>query len=53
MLYLLLTMINRKLQIGVMGSAQDLKYSKDIENIAFEVDVEIAIREINNHYIDK
>ena len=42
MLYLLLTMINRKLQIGVMGSAQDLKYSKDIENIAFEVGVEIA-----------
>lgn len=26
----------RKLQIGVMGSAADLKYSKDIENTAFE-----------------
>jgi hypothetical protein len=29
--------MKRKLQIGVMGSASDLKYSKNIERIAFEV----------------
>jgi len=27
----------RKLQIGVMGSAADLQYAKDIENIAFQI----------------
>ena len=32
----------RKLQIGVMGSASDLRYSKEIEQIAFEVGREIA-----------
>lgn len=32
----------RKLQIGVMGSAADLKYSKKIENLAFEVGKHIA-----------
>lgn len=32
----------RKLQIGVMGSAADLKYSEAIEKIAFEVGHEIA-----------
>lgn len=32
----------RKLQIGVMGSAADLKYSKNIEKIAFEVGEYIA-----------
>ncbi len=35
-------MNNRKLQIGVMGSAADLKYSKEIESIAFEVGKLIA-----------
>jgi hypothetical protein len=35
-------MKNRKLQIGVMGSASDLKYSKEIEKIAFEVGKLIA-----------
>lgn len=34
--------INRKLQIGVMGSAADLKYSKKIERLAFEVGKLIA-----------
>lgn len=29
--------IKRKLQIGVMGSAADLKYSKKIEKLAFEI----------------
>lgn len=33
---------NRYLQIGVMGSAADLKYSKDIERLAFEVGALIA-----------
>lgn len=33
----------RKFQIGVMGSAADLSYSKDIEKIAFEVGKEIAL----------
>ncbi|MDE1970534.1 MAG: TIGR00725 family protein [Patescibacteria group bacterium] len=32
----------RKLQIGVMGSAADLKYSKDIERIAEEIGYEVA-----------
>lgn len=32
----------RKYQIGVMGSAQDLNYSKEIENLAEEVGREIA-----------
>lgn len=32
----------RKLQIGVMGSAQDLKYSKDLEGLAEEVGFWIA-----------
>jgi len=32
----------RKLQIGVMGSAADLNYSKEIENIAFEIGKLIA-----------
>lgn len=35
-------MKNKKLQIGVMGSAADLKYSEDIEAIAFEVGKKIA-----------
>ncbi len=34
--------INRKLQIGVMGSDADLNYSKKIEELAFEVGREIA-----------
>ncbi len=29
--------ISRKIQIGVMGSAADLKYSREVEKIAFEV----------------
>jgi uncharacterized protein (TIGR00725 family) len=33
----------RKYQIGVMGSASDLKYSKEIEKIAFEVGKEISL----------
>src|SRR3989338_10032588 len=33
---------NRKLQIGVMGSCSDLKYSKDIEKLAEEVGFWIA-----------
>ncbi len=32
----------RKIQIGVMGSAADLRYSKDIESLAFEVGQLIA-----------
>ncbi len=32
----------RKYQIGVMGSAADLNYSKDIENIAEQIGAEIA-----------
>lgn len=32
----------RKLQIGVMGSAADLNYSKEIESIAFEIGKLIA-----------
>lgn len=34
--------INRKLQIGVMGSAADLKYAKDIEKLAEEVGFWVA-----------
>lgn len=37
MVYSLITMGKRKLQIGVMGSAADLKYTKDIEKMAEEV----------------
>jgi hypothetical protein len=33
----------RKYQIGVMGSAADLKYSKEIEKIAFDIGREIAL----------
>jgi len=33
---------NRKYQIGVMGSAADLNYSKELEKIAFDVGNEIA-----------
>lgn len=33
----------RKFQIGVMGSAADLNYSKELEQIAFEVGKEIAL----------
>jgi len=33
---------SRKLQIGVMGSAADLKYSKDFENLAEEVGYWVA-----------
>jgi len=33
----------RKYQIGVMGSAADLNYSKELEQIAFEVGKEIAL----------
>lgn len=32
-----MTKISRKIQIGVMGSAADLNYSKKIEQIAFDV----------------
>jgi len=32
----------RKLQIGVMGSAADLKYSKKIENLAEEIGYWVA-----------
>lgn len=32
----------RKIQIGVMGSAADLQYTKDIEKIAFEIGKRIA-----------
>jgi len=35
-------MDNRKLQIGVMGTAADLKYSKDLEVIAEEIGRKIA-----------
>lgn len=35
--------MNRKLQIGVMGSAADLNYSKELEQIAYEVGKEIAL----------
>jgi len=34
---------NRKYQIGVMGSAADLNYSKELEQIAFEVGKEVAL----------
>ena len=34
----------RRLQIGVMGSASDLNYEKDLEQIAEEVGAEIAQR---------
>lgn len=34
---------SRKIQIGVMGSAADLNYAKEIEKIAFEVGREIAL----------
>lgn len=34
--------INRKIQIGVMGSAADLKYSADLEALAMEVGMYIA-----------
>ncbi len=34
----------RKAQIGIMGSAADLRYSKEIEKIAFEVGKEVAKR---------
>jgi len=34
--------MNRKIQIGVMGSAADLKYSKDIEKIAEEIGYWVA-----------
>lgn len=33
----------RKYQIGVMGSASDLNYSKELEKIAFDVGKEIAL----------
>lgn len=33
---------SRKLQIGVMGSAADLKYSPELEQLAEEVGEEIA-----------
>jgi len=33
----------RKYQIGVMGSAADLNYSKELEQIAFDVGKEIAL----------
>lgn len=33
---------SRKIQIGVMGSAADLKYSKDIEKIAEEIGYHVA-----------
>ncbi len=36
-------MKNRKYQIGVMGSAADLNYSKELEQIAFDVGKEIAL----------
>ena len=36
-------MKKRKLQIGVMGSAADLNYSKKIEDIAFEIGKEVSI----------
>lgn len=34
--------INRKIQIGVMGSSADLKYSPRLENLARQVGLEIA-----------
>src|SRR3989338_9717726 len=34
--------MKRKLQIGIMGSAADLKYSKEIEQLAFEVGKQVA-----------
>ncbi len=34
--------IKRRLQIGIMGSAADLKYSKEIERLAFETGKEVA-----------
>lgn len=34
--------LSRKIQIGVMGSAADLKYSKQIEKLAEEVGYEVA-----------
>jgi len=33
----------RKLQIGVMGSAADLKYSQTLEQLAEEVGYEVAM----------
>ncbi len=36
-------MKNRKYQIGVMGSAADLNYSKELEQIAFDVGKGIAL----------
>ncbi len=35
--------IERKYQIGVMGSAADLNYSKKLEQIAFDIGKEIAL----------
>ncbi len=40
----------RKFQIGVMGSAADLQYSQDIEQLAFEVGKEIASRDFITVY---
>jgi uncharacterized protein (TIGR00725 family) len=34
--------MNRKIQIGVMGSASDLNYSKDLENLAEQIGFLIA-----------
>ncbi len=34
--------MDKKLQVGVMGSAADLKYSKELEDIAFKVGNSIA-----------
>lgn len=34
--------MTRKLQIGVMGSAQDLNYAPEIERLAFEIGAEVA-----------
>ena len=42
--------MKRKIQIGVMGSASDLKYSKKIETLAEEIGYWIAK---NNVYMDK
>lgn len=43
-LYYVFMNINRKYQIGVMGSAQDLNYSNDIAQLAEEIGKEIAKR---------
>ena len=40
--YAFLIMQSRRIQIGVMGSASDLKYSTDIERLAFEVGALLA-----------